>query len=339
MGYIKNQNSKVTLGTNPQEASMIFKTDGPLDDRTALATRASLISKQALGARKANNDTELEIEANIKNWVYPAMTCAIQETGEIYVLKDKAALQLYTDTEIAAMTDAQIEAHINKAWTRQALKSDLESLTSAVTGVFQFKGVAESINQAQTIITLNTATVSKGDKTYTTACQTTGYEYDMDIYYGWGVNPGSILFWTDTPALTESSVQYAATMQSSIKKLVLNGEDYYPVDGTEPDVDGMARWENVAGKVVYCDNPSSVYSKDDADADNLLGAAELVTYEAWDFVPLPDADKYTVSKAASAIVAAAGNTGHVYQIVENEYASNGQIWVKLGSPVEDWIRL
>lgn len=239
----------------------------------------------------------------------------------------------FLSTTTATTSTAQ-DTTIAKYW-KKVSSSGLENIS----GVFQFKGVAESINQAQTIITLNTATVSKGDKTYTTACQTTGYEYDMDIYYGWGEDPSSILFWTDTPALTESSVQYTATIQSSVKKLVLNGEDYYPVDGTEPAVDGMARWENVAGKVVYCDDPSSVYSKDNSDADNLLGAAELVTYAALDFVPLPDADKYTVSKAASATVAAEGTTGHVYQIGENEYASNGTIWVKLGSPVEDWIIL
>lgn len=338
MGYIKNNNSKVTLGTNPQQASMIFKTDGPLDDRTALATRASLISKQALGARKAGKDTELETDANIKNWVYPAMTCAIQETGEIYVLKDKAALQLYTDTEIAAMTDAQIEAHINKAWTRQALRSDLESLTSAVTGVFAFKGVAESINEAQTILTVSSANLTKGSNTYTAKCQTIGYEYDMDIYYGWGVTADSILFWTDSPTLTATSSQYGITMQNTVKKLVLNGDNYYPVDRTVPAGDGLLQWENMSGTVVYCnESGGSVYSQDHEDPDYELGVAEVVTYVAYDFTPLPDSDKYTVSTVASAAVAAAGNTGHVYQIGEDEYASNGQIWVKLGSPVEDWI--
>lgn len=339
MAYIKNNNSKVTLGTNPQQSSMIFKTDGPLDDRTALTTRASLISKQALGARKPGNSTELETDAKIKNWVYPAMTCAIQETGEIYVLKNKAALQLYTDTEIEEMTDVEIETHINEAWARQALRSDLESLTSAVAGVFQFKGVAESINQDQTVLTLNSASATKGNTTYSVNCQTIGYEYDMDIYYGWGETSGSILFWTDTPTLTTSSVQYAANTPVSVTKLVLNGVDYYPVDETQPLADGMKRWENVAGEVVYCDNLSEVYSKDTADNANLLGLAEQVTYQAYDFVPMSDFDKYTVNSAPSATVAATGNAGHVYQIGENEYASNGQIWVKLGSPVEDWIIL
>ena len=220
-------------------------------------------------------------------------------------------------------------------WVKLATSTSVEALS----GVFQFKGVAESINQAQTIITLKTATVSKGGKTYTTTCQTTGYEYDMDIYYGWGEDPSSILFWTDTPTLTASSAQYAATTLSSVTKLVLNGEDYYPVDGTVPAASSLTPWENVAGKVVYCNDPSTVYSQDDEDPDYLLGAAELVTYKAYDFVPLADADKYTVATESSATVAAAGNTGHVYQIVENEYASNGNIWVKLGAPTEDWIVL
>lgn len=239
----------------------------------------------------------------------------------------------FLSTTTATTSTAQ-DTTIAKYW-KKVSSSGLENIS----GVFTFKGVAESINEAQTIITLSSASVTKGSNTYTAKCQTIGYEYDMDIYYGWGATADSILFWTDTPTLAASSVQYAATMLSSVTKLVLNGEDYYPVDETEPAADGMTRWENVAGKVVYCDDPSAVYSKDTAEADNLLGAAELVTYEAYDFVPLPDADKYTVSTVASATAAAAGNSGHVYQIGENEYASNGQIWVKLGSPVEDWIIL
>ena len=260
-----------------------------------------------------------------------------------------AALQAYAKTGATSYVGQQVNVVssagvLDKAYIIKNLNGDLLELATqtdveALSGVFKFKGVAESINQAQTIITLNTATVSKNDNTYITACQTIGYEYDMDIYYGWGEDPSSVLFWTDTPTLTASSVQYTATMPSSVNKLVLNGEDYYPVDRTELAGEGMTPWENVAGKVVYCNDPAEVYSQDATDPDYLLGTAELVTYEAYDFVPLADADKYTVTKTSSATVAAEGNAGHVYQIVENEYASNGTIWVKLGAPTEDWIVL
>lgn len=260
-----------------------------------------------------------------------------------------ATLQTYAASGATSYVGQQVNVvdstgNLKGAYIIKNAKGELMELANAailgsLSGVFQFKGVAESINEAQTILTLNSATATKGSNTYTVKCQTIGYEYDMDIYYGWGATADSILFWTDAPTLTTSSVQYAATILSSVTKLVLNGEDYYPIDGTEPAADGMIPWENVAGKVVYCDNPSEVYSQDNAVDDYLLGTAELVTYDAYDFVPLPDADKYTISAGANATVAAADNTGHVYQIVENEYASNGTIWVKLGAPTENWIVL
>lgn len=273
------------------------KTNAPLDTRQVVQTVDDLTS--------AFTDAT----------VYNTMVVGVEADSSIYILINKNNWQTIS------------------AWKKLASASDLSGLS----GVFTFKGVAESINEAQTILTLSLATATKDSNTYTIKCQTIGYEYDMDIYYGWGVTADSILFWTDTPTLTASSVQYATTIPISVTKLVLNGVDYYPVDGTEPAVDGMKRWESVVGEVVYCDDPSQVYIKDTADDKNLLGAAERVTYEAYDFVPLPDADKYTVSDVASAIEAATGNSGHVYQIGENEYASNGTIWVKLGSPVEDWI--
>lgn len=353
MGYIKTNNSKVTLGTNPQEASMIFKTDGPLDDRTALATRASLISKQALGARKANNDTELEIDANIKNWVYPAMTCAVQETGEIYVLKDKAALQLYTDAEIAAMTDAQIEAHINKAWTRQALRSDLESITSAITGVFQFKGAAFAISPDNTYILLN------GDgfdvEPIGTACDIVG-----NTYFGWKIDMQEM--WTTGP-LWENAVEYTKSDTSTtVYGMTIDGTLYF-VSNTQPDTTQGTLLESLDGRCVWLDSGSGSIEGWYTDL-NPLGVqvcnkeGELTDEFVYGYVFKYNAYVFTESEEkvgcsfyVTPLLASDGtktdgdgnkipnNSGHVYQIGENEYASNGQIWVKLGAPTENWIIL
>ena len=69
----------------------------------------------------------------------------------------------------------------------------------------------------------------------------------------------------------------------------------------------------------------------------VLGTAIGHVYNAYTFTesiyPVSITHSHTVIPASS------DNSGHVYQIGENEYASNGQIWVKLGSPVEDWIIL
>lgn len=276
------------------------KTNAPLDTRQVVQTVADLTS--------AFTDTT----------VYNTMVVGVEADSSIYVLTNKNNWKT------------------TSAWKKLASSDSVEGLS----GVFTFKGVAESINEAQTILTLSSATATKGSNTYTVKCQTIGYEYDMDIYYGWGEAAGSILFWTDTPTLTSTSTQYGATLQTTVKKLILNGEDYYIADSTVPTGDGLSQWENISGKVVYCNETTSkVYSEDQEDADYELGVAEIVTYEAYDFALLSASDKYTVSSVASATVAAEGNAGHVYQIIENEYASNGTIWVKLGAPIEDWIVL
>ena len=327
MAFDLTKLQKSVVGTNPQKGAMIFQTGAPLDDRFVVRDKAALISESAF--------TSI-------GYLYQGLVCTDRSTGDTYILTDAPSASnnfLKKDAWFQDKTEAAIISEIEKHWKKLAFAADVSNSLDKLTGVFQFKGVAESINAAQTILTLSSASVTKGSNTYAATCQITGYEYDMDVYYGWGEDSSSILFWTDAPTLTASSVQYAATMLSSVQKLVLNGEDYYPVDGTVPAAGGLTPWENVAGKVIYCNDPSAVYSQDDEDSDYLLGEAKLVTYEAYDFVPLSDADKYTVTTDSSATVAAAGNTGHVYQIVENEYASNGNIWVKLGAPTEDWIVL
>lgn len=259
-------------------------------------------------------------------------------------------LQTYAKTGATSYVGQQVNVvdsngNLVGAYIIKNTKGDLMELANtaileSLSGVFTFKGVAESINEAQTIITLSSATATKGSNTYTVKCQTIGYEYDMDIYYGWGATADSILFWTDTPTLTSTSTQYGVTTPTAVKKLVLNGEDYYIADRTVPAGDGLSQWENISGKVVYCNETTSkVYSEDQEDPEYELGVAEIVTYEAYDFAPLVASDKYTVSNIASADVATEGTTGHVYQIEENEYASNGTIWVKLGAPTENWIVL
>ena len=54
-----------------------------------------------------------------------------------------------------------------------------------------------------------------------------------------------------------------------------------------------------------------------------------------------DVEKYTVSITSdiSTIDANSENNGHVYQLGEEEYASNGNMWIQLGSPKTDWIVL
>lgn len=328
MAFDTTKLQKSVVGTNPQKGAMIFQTGAPLDDRFVVRDKAALISESAF--------TSI-------GYLYQGLVCTDKSTGDTYILTDAPSTSnnfLKADEWFTNKTDAAIVSEIEKHWKKLAFAADVNSSLNQLAGVFQFKGVAESINEAQTIITLSSATATKGSDTYTVKCQTILYEYDMDIYYGWGATADSILFWTDAPTLTSTSIQYGVTAPTSVKKLVLNGEDYYIADRTVPAGDGLSQWENISGKVVYCNETTSkVYSEDQEDPKYELGVAKIVTYNAYDFAPLSASDKYTVSGVASATVAAAGNAGHVYQIGENEYASNGNIWVKLGAPTENWIIL
>ena len=100
MAYTISTIGKVALGTNIQSQSMKFQTDGPLDDRSALKVPASLISQDALGH---------------VNYVYPAMTCSIQSTGDVYILKDKSKLVaqgLKTLEFLNSKTDEEIATNL-----------------------------------------------------------------------------------------------------------------------------------------------------------------------------------------------------------------------------------
>ena len=91
---------KFVDGKNPQGNAMRFETGAPLDDRTCVKYKKSLIAKSAF------KDI---------TWIFKGMMTAVQETGEIYVLKvtpgdtkgdgTKHKMILYTDAELDAMSN------------------------------------------------------------------------------------------------------------------------------------------------------------------------------------------------------------------------------------------
>jgi hypothetical protein len=105
---------------------------------------------------------------------------------------------------------------------------------------------------------------------------------------------------------------------------------YYPT-GTEYE------YESIDGEVVYI-NDNKVYEANDFSQAS-LGDTTVVTYTGYTFTTKEQQISLAENTTSESIPASPDNSGHVYQIGENEYASNGQIWVKLGSPVEDWIIL
>ena len=234
------------------------------------------------------------------------------------------------DKGIYVLTNASAPTQPN-SWQKLASASDLSGLS----GVFTFKGVAETINQDQSILTtksLVTQEITDENGKVTTPseplyCVTSAYEFDMDVYYGWGTSLYDIRFWTDTTTVTSGTSQYDKGEQLSVTAYEFNNKLYYPTETKD-------KYESVDGEVVYI-KENQVYQT--ADSQTSLGHASEVSYKGYAFKEKTSKIALKAGTNSESIPASPDNSGHVYQIGENEYASNGQIWVKLGSPVEDWI--
>lgn len=281
--------------------SQYFKIDGkgPIDIRFAVEKVADLTN----GTFSKDNS-------------YNMLMVGVEEDNGIYVL---------INSSNPASTSS---------WQKLASASDISGLS----GVFTFKGVAEAISPDQSIITTRgvITTEIKNEQqqvikySETLYCVTTAYEFDMDVYYGWGTSLEDIRFWTDTSTVNSGTTQYDKGGQTEITAFEFNDKLYYPT-GTK------GKYESIDGEVVYiADN--KVYETDDFTKTSIGDAIE-VTYIGYAFAEKTEKIVLEENITSKTIPAAPDNSGHVYQIGENEYASNGQIWVKLGSPVEDWIIL
>lgn len=321
--YTTAQIGKVTLGTNTQAESMIFKTDGPLDDRVALKVPASLISSDALGS---------------KNYVYPAMTCTIESTGDIYILKNKSALNLYTTSAINAMSDTELQEAIDAAWIRVPNSEDISNLRTSLTqsmqtlaGVFQFKGVAHSIDPDNTTITVNSGSKTVSGTT-TSGYVCNGFYYDMshDPFYEWKKD-------SDTVYVNGTKVYTKSANESTVWYVDYQSTRYYAKDIVSNKV---TSFQSLDGGIIYpagdginSATATNFYSDETTkDATTLLASLTPQSYSAYVFTEVSGA---SFSGTAISPAEAKNTTGWVYQIGEKEYASNGLIWVELGSPKDE----
>lgn len=252
------------------------------------------------------------------------------------------------DKSVYVLTNASAPTQLN-SWQKLASASDLSGLS----GVFAFKGVAFAISPDNTYILLN------GDafeiEPIGTACDIVG-----NTYFGWNIDVQEI--WTTGP-LWENAVEYTKSDTSTtVYGMTIDGTLYF-VSNTQPDTTQGTLLESLDGRCVWLDsgsgsiegwytdlNPIGVYvcNKEGELTDELV-YGYVVKYNAYVFTE--SEEKVGGSFYVTPLLASDGtktdgdgnkipdNSGHVYQIGENEYASNGTIWVKLGSPVEDWIIL
>lgn len=278
------------------------KTNAPLDTRQVVQTVADLTS--------AFTDTT----------VYNTMVVGVEADSSIYILTNKNNWKT------------------TSAWKKLASASDISGLS----GIFQFKGLAEAVSPDLSYIV--TCQASEGD-----ALSPIGTAIDLegDIYYGWEI--GGKQIWTDSLFLNSTTTQYTRGNETTVRCVVYKGVYYFT---TEQVVDEYTILEAISGhqiKVRTQDLAYNVLERVSVSDGELTGEGYIMEYTAYIFTASPDIivsvyHNHAIIYASDGTKVVDGttipdNSGHVYQIGENEYASNGQIWVKLGSPVEDWIIL
>ena len=309
---------KYSEGKNSQTVGLSFATNAPLDDRTVVKTKDSLIGK----------DTWVQ-----PGYLFNGLITAVQETQELYMYIGGSLSAWPSDflsTTTAATSTAQ-DTTIAKYW-KKVSSSGLENLA----GVFTFKGIAEAVSPDLSYIVTCSAKSDKSIFPVGTSADLTG-----DLYYGW-VTDGD-KFWTDSSILNSESAQYMRSEPVLVWGIEYKDDFYFPVNAMPAEGDDeLVELQNQNGDSIFISLSSvptrsgssyHVYNSEETEIGTGLG----FSYTGYTFTEV--VDSYPIIHIHTTIQANEDNSGHVYQIGENEYASNGQIWVKLGSPVEDWIIL
>lgn len=250
------------------------------------------------------NETDLNIKTTFKDKYYLGMQVYVVENKTLYILTGES------DTGV---------------WTKLPSQDDLtKALETNKKELFTFKGVASAIDEDRCTITISGLKIN--NTTLTVDKQ--AYDLGMQTMFHWtsgGATP-TYEFWTETSDGT--GTQYTATASTLVDYLIVQGTYYFKTDTTDV-------WESVDGVKIY--EKSGSYYTDAAYTNSVVGTPG--NYTGYQFTQKDP--QQTVEAAGTTVKAEregeTANIGHVYQLGEEEYASNGTIWVQLGSPKEDWI--
>ena len=251
-------------------------------------------------------------------------------------------------------------------------KDQLNNAITSLGPVFKFKGVATAIDPDHTTLTVGSGTVGIIVGEVTTNEKLISYgtvlQKNLDnVKYAWGTSEYPNLFFTDALYTTENidQTQYKKEDIETIQYINVFDTLYFYKPNQDKTVNYTIPSQVVGGSPTTgtrtykvweaLDNGGTLYSLtriDGAlDVYTITSTSELPTalisgitpdeYTYYTFIPLEGAEKYIVSITSdiSTIDANSENNGHVYQLGEEEYASNGNMWVQLGSPKIDWIVL
>lgn len=341
-------------GTYITKGAYEFQAGAPLDTRSVVTNLKCLISAS--------------VWVNQADYVYTGLPVYVESTGEYFMLVNRPVLKqhLFTNKQLDAMTDETAKTHIDLCWGKLAFYKDIETTVKNLGPVFKFKGVAKEISTDQKVITIDTVNYTPINEAESIDITCLGFERGFpDEYYAWGVidasNNITTYFYSNTQEVDQNTTQYKRTDEEvSIfyaYETERTGKRYY-FDGHVANEDASASVDSsVMWKFSDEDDISHIYCVADGGAEEPTIDASLVTFyldpdtsepvyarlniEHFDAVIFEEMDPSECgtinSSTGSSVEANDSNNGWVYQIGKDEYASNGLIWVKLGSAENDWL--
>lgn len=250
------------------------------------------------------SESDLNIHTTFDLKYYLGMQVYVQDTKTLYILTGTTG---------------------NGVWTKLPSQEDLQkALDANKKELFTFKGVASAIDEDRCTITVGYA-MDGDDNKYTIKQQ--AYDILKETMYGWESETNNNVYWTHESTGTLSPV-YIKGNKTKVTCLIYQGDVYY--------LKSANVYESLDGDFLY--QSEGKYYLDEKHQQEVTSVT-TETYDGYVFTKVADDDVKLELKTPDdgGQTANSDNIGHVYQIGEEEYASNGSIWVQLGSPKEDWI--
>ena len=318
-----------------------LKTPNPLDGRTVVNTKTDLI-----------DNTKWIASAEF----YVGLPVYVKDTNEFYILNKK-------DDEVTVDLSSASETQKNAAYSKWTKIATFDSLSQAVKDlgpVFKFKGVASAIDPDHTTLTIGSGSISITVGKTTVSEKLISYgtvlQKNLDsVMYAWGTSEQPNLFFTKHLYTYENKdhAQYKKGAERNLQYINVfdtlyfqNGTQLINVEGSSTnETRNYTVWEALDnGGTLYSlpnGNTLDIYTVTSSSTlpDKLVTGITSTTYKYYEFTPLTTKYVVNINSQMESITASSENNGHVYQIGEEEYASNGNMWVQLGSPKTDWIVL
>lgn len=285
----------------------------PIDDRSRVTNLTDLITTNTFGSAEYNGQITY-----------------VKEDGNLYLLVG--------DT---------LKTGDKSNWKKIATEDSISQAVKDLGPVFKFKGVASAIDPDHTSLTIGQGTINiNGEDLPLISWGTSSRNIFNQVMYAWGTEQG-ILIYTEDPYISDynskSQKFYIESGEMTSQYITVFDTIYVNNQNTVNEFD---EWIDSQGNLIYTKtNPDvsnilDIYPTSNPDG-TVITYVEPINYTYHSFEEdstFYDNYTWTVDNLHQED-ANSENNGHVYQLGEEEYASNGHMWVQLGSPKTDWIVL